>query len=47
VAKKFEDQSSAGNILLKLFWDMEGAILVHFTQKAETVNSQISVCLAQ
>jgi hypothetical protein len=47
VAKKFKSQPSAGKIMLTLFWDMEGAILVHFTPKGETVNSQISICLAQ
>jgi hypothetical protein len=31
VAKKFESQSSVGRIMLTLFWDMEGAILVHLT----------------
>jgi len=40
VAKKFKSQPSAGKIMLTLFWDMEGAILVHFTPKGETVNSQ-------
>jgi hypothetical protein len=47
VAKKFESQPSAGEVMLTVFWDMEGAILVHFTPKDETVNSQISTCLAQ
>jgi hypothetical protein len=40
VAKKFKSQPSAGKIMLTLFWDMEGAILVHFTLKSETVYSQ-------
>jgi hypothetical protein len=31
VAKKFKSQPSAGKITLTLFWDMEGAIFVHFT----------------
>jgi hypothetical protein len=47
VAKKFRSQPSVGKIMLTLFWDMEGAILVHFTPKSETVSSQISICLAQ
>jgi hypothetical protein len=47
VAKKFKSQSSAGKIRLTIFWDVEGAILVHFTPNGETVNSQISICLAQ
>jgi hypothetical protein len=40
VAKKFKSQPSASNIMLTLFWHMEGAILVHFTPKGETINSQ-------
>jgi hypothetical protein len=40
VAKKFKSQPSAGKILLTFFGDMEGEILVHFTPKGETVNSQ-------
>jgi len=40
VAKKFKSQPSASKIMLTLFWDMEGAILVHFTPEGETVNSQ-------
>jgi hypothetical protein len=39
VAKKFKSQPSAGKIMLTLFWDMKGAILVHFTPKGETVRS--------
>jgi hypothetical protein len=33
VAKKFKSQPSIGKIMLTLFWDMEGVILVHFTPK--------------
>jgi hypothetical protein len=40
VDKKFESQPSVTKIMLTLFWNMEGAILVHFTPKGETVNSQ-------
>jgi hypothetical protein len=40
LAKKFKSQPSAGKIMLTLFWDMKGAILVHFTPKGETVDSQ-------
>jgi hypothetical protein len=47
VAKKFKTQPSAGKIMLPLFGDVEGAILVHFTPEGETINSQISVSLAQ
>jgi hypothetical protein len=47
VAKKFKSQPSVGKIMLAIFEDVEGAILVHFTPKGETVNSQIYTCLAQ
>jgi hypothetical protein len=47
VAKKSKIQPSSGKIMLTLFWDMEGTILVHYTPKSETVNSQISICLTQ
>jgi hypothetical protein len=33
VTKKFKSQPSAGKIMLTLFGDMEGVILVHFTPK--------------
>jgi hypothetical protein len=38
MVKKCKSQQSAGKIMLTLFWDVEGAILVHFTPKGETVN---------
>jgi hypothetical protein len=44
VAKKFKSQPSAGKIMFTLFWDMEGAILVHFIPKGETVNRFSYVC---
>jgi hypothetical protein len=34
VAKKFKSQPSAGKIMLTLFWNMEGSILIHFTPKS-------------
>jgi hypothetical protein len=40
VAKKLKSHPSAGKVMLTLFWDMAGVILVHFTPKGETVNSQ-------
>jgi hypothetical protein len=46
-AKKLKSQLSGDKIMLTLFWDMEGVILVHFTPKGETINSQISIYLAQ
>jgi hypothetical protein len=41
VAKKFKSQPLAGKIMLSLFWDMEGANLVHFISKDETVKSEL------
>jgi len=41
VAKKFKSQSSVAKVTLTLLsWDMKVVILVHFTPKGETVNSQ-------
>jgi hypothetical protein len=40
MAKKFKSQPSVGKITVTLFWDVEGAILVHFTPKGKTINSQ-------
>jgi hypothetical protein len=37
VAKKFKSQPSAGKIMLTVFCDMEGAILVHFTSKGPDI----------
>jgi hypothetical protein len=34
VAKKLESQPPAGKIMLTIFWNMEGVILVHFTPKS-------------
>jgi hypothetical protein len=47
VTKKVRSQPSASKITLTIFSDIKGEILVHFTPKGETVNSQISICLAQ
>jgi hypothetical protein len=41
VAKKFKSQSSAVRITVTHFWDLEGAILTHFTPKGESINSQV------
>jgi hypothetical protein len=40
MVNKFKSQLSADKIMFTFFWDMEGAIFVHFTPKGETVNSQ-------
>jgi hypothetical protein len=39
VAKKFKSQPSAIKIMLTLFLNMEGAILVHFTPKGPDLTS--------
>jgi hypothetical protein len=45
MTKKFKSQPSAGEIILHLFGGIEGAILVYFTPKGETVNSQnVVIC---
>jgi hypothetical protein len=40
VAKKFRSQPSAGKIMLTLFWDMEGVILVHFAPMKEALRGR-------
>jgi hypothetical protein len=40
VAKKFKSQPSTYKIMLTLFWDPESVILVHFTPKGKTTNTQ-------
>jgi len=37
--KIFNTQASAGNIMLTIFWDVNGPILMHFQEKAQTVTS--------
>jgi hypothetical protein len=37
--KKFETQASALKVMLTIFWDVNGPILVHFQEKGQTVNS--------
>jgi hypothetical protein len=37
VAKKFKGLLSVTKIMLTFFGDMEGAVLVHFTPKGETI----------
>jgi len=37
--KKFKTQASAGKIMLTIFWDVSGPILVHFQEKCQTVTS--------
>jgi len=37
--KKFKTQASAGKVMLTIFWDVNGPILVHFQEKGQTVTS--------
>ena len=37
--KKFKTQASAGQVMLTIFWDVNGPILVHFQEKGQTVTS--------
>jgi hypothetical protein len=36
--QKFKIQASAGKVMLTIFWDINGPILVHFQEKGQTVN---------
>jgi hypothetical protein len=33
MAKKFKSQQSYDKVMLTLFWNIEGAVLIHFTPK--------------
>ena len=37
--KKFKTQASAGKVMLIIFWDVNGPLLMHFQQKGQTVTS--------
>jgi hypothetical protein len=37
--QKFKTQASAGKVMLTIFWDVSGPILVHFQEKGQTVTS--------
>jgi histone-lysine N-methyltransferase SETMAR len=37
--KKFKTQASAGKVMLTVFWDVNGPILVHFQEKSQSVTS--------
>ena len=36
---KFKTQASTGKVMLTIFWDVNGPILVHFQEKGQTVTS--------
>ena len=37
--KKFKTEASTGKVMLTIFWDVNGPILVHFQEKGQTVTS--------
>ena len=37
--KKFKTSTSSGKLMVTLFWDMHGVLLLHFSSPNETVNS--------
>jgi hypothetical protein len=37
--KKFKTQASAGKVMLTIFWDVNGPILVNFQEKGQNVTS--------
>jgi histone-lysine N-methyltransferase SETMAR len=37
--KKFKTQASAGKVMLTIFWDVNGSILVYFQEKGQAVTS--------
>jgi hypothetical protein len=37
--KKFKTQASAEKVMLTIFWDVSGPLLVHFQEKGQTVTS--------
>jgi hypothetical protein len=37
--KKFKTQASAGKVMLTIFWDVNGLVLVHFQEQSQTVTS--------
>jgi hypothetical protein len=37
--KMFKDTSSAGMVMLTVFWDTQGVPLAHFQKRGENVNS--------
>ena len=41
--KKFKSQQSAGKVMVTVFWDSVGVILVDFTSKGATINSDVYI----
>ena len=42
-SKKFKSQQSAGKIMVTVFWDSVGVILVNFMSKGATINSYVYI----
>ena len=42
-SKKFKSQQSAGKVLVTVFWDSVGVILVDFMSKRATINSDVYI----
>ena len=42
-SKKFKSQQSAGKVMVNVFWDSVGVILVDFMSKGATINSDIYI----
>ena len=38
-SKKFKTQASTRKVMLTIYWDVNGPILVHFYEKGQTVTS--------
>lgn len=38
-AKDFKSQPFTGKLVMTVFWDMKGVLLIHYTLKAQTMNS--------
>ena len=42
-SKKFKSQQSAGKVMMTVFWDSAGVILVDYMSKEATINSDVYV----
>ena len=42
-SKKFKSQQSAGKVIVTVFWDSGGVILVDFMSKGATINSDVYI----
>jgi len=44
-SKKFRVQKSAGNVLVSIFWDQDGILLIDYLPKGQTINAEYSSSL--